>query len=1130
MRDIRTDKLIAIAVTSMLAAGSAAVAATGISANASEHGRGIEAVAASAPTSFTIGDGMSRADSYLISSLILARDEDGHDVIEEISPSDAISTDGESGGMVIQVPDNGEYDLDPADNAISFPKLMVSYTSRDVDVKLDELGNGQHGYKVTASLDGVTQFYVIRFETDLDEGGGSDEPAADGVLSHLTINDRVFTASEINQAKTEEGLTLDEKMPFNDYDQILISAGFANAEQGQYTIEHTLSGNRLELDVLVAETGDPVEILTITFLQGSDETPSQGDQTDATLASIDIMGHVVDVDAAASPDGATLVLSHEEFMEFDVEKDVTATPTQSGRGTSINGHYDGVTGILTITVTAPDQVTKKQYKVTLVDEEASDESLQLKSVSWGTDSTNRVSLSAAEVMNGSMTVEYPSGVEPSNSDVICELVDDGSKYSVEYDEGNSRFDITVTNSSGESITYRLPVRTSDLSDEDRANSTVSRIVITGRDGVEHVIEGSNLDAAASSGGYTLLLDKDAIGETTDLEIRVTPSVVGQPNVNTKLDGDVLTLTQRSIDGQHTTVYTINLDYGDTGDDNDKPVQQEVSFKIELSDGTVGNVTCTEGMTYREALTGAGVDFDEDAEYVDAEGNPVDLDSEAKDGATLKVADVEETVTAKIEGTEHEFPAGTTYAEALDELGYDYTGKTEEGYAFDLFDKTSGAVVKPTDMVTDGADVTVSIIDPDAPAVEVSVSTYDTLTDRLIGTGAASFEADDSTATVGTLMNRLKKIFITPDHSASKYEFVEWRYEDGTPVDEGASVFDIIGEDGAVSFYAHYEKTETGGEDPGDDDEQVTVTINNEEHTFAAGTTYAEALDKLGYNYTANIEAGNTVTITDRKTGSVLSGNDVVTDGANIHVGITTPPIMINNVSVSIVDTLTDDSIDVGDITYDPHNNPLTIGDLMREMEKKLKAPDHTDDGYKFVGWYYEDGTKVDESDFLSEKDEYVDGKHSMAFYAHYEKIDDSGDGGSGDEGTDTPSDSNDGQNDGTQGDENQPSSDDGDNGGNAGSANENGAGTVNDTQGGTSGDEGTGDVEYGDDGLLAQSGEDGDGTGGVADETSATGGSQLTSQLTQTGAETALPAALAAIVSALATAVAFARRKLTNRK
>lgn len=1122
MRDIRTDKLIAIAVTSMLAAGSAAVAATGISANASEHGQGIEAVSASAPTSFTIGDGESRADSYLISSLILARDEDGHDVIEEISPSDAISADGESGGMVIQVPDNGEYDLDPADNAISFPKLMVSYASRDVDVKLDELGNGQYGYKVTASLDGVTQFYVIRFETDLGDGGGSDEPAADGVLSHLTINDRVFTASEINQAKTEEGLTLDEKMPFDENNQLLISAGFTDAEPDQYRLDPVTSGNVLTIDV-IDDGGIVVETLTITFLQGGDDTPSQGDQTDATLASIDIMGHMVDVDAAASPDGATLVLSHEEFMEFDVEKDVTATPTQSGKGTSISGHYDGVTGVLTITVTAPDQVTKKQYKVTLVDEEASDESLQLKSVSWGTDSTNRVSLSAAEVMNGSMTVEYPSGVEPSNSDVICELVDDDSEYSVEYDDGNSRFDITVTNSSGESITYRLPVRTSDLSDEDMANSTVSRIVITGRDGVEHVIEGSNLDAAASSGGYTLLLDKDAIGETTDLEIRVTPSVVGQPNIDTKLDGDVLTLTQRSIDGQHTTVYTINLDYGDTGDD-DKPVQQEVSFKIELSDGTVGNVTCTEGMTYREALTGADVDFDEDAEYVDAEGNPVDLDSEAKDGVTLKVADVEETVTAKIEGTEHEFPAGTTYAEALDELGYDYTGKTEEGYTFDLFDKTSGAVVKPTDMVTDGADVTVSIIDPDAPAVEVSVSTYDTLTDRLIGTGAASFEADDSTATVGTLMNRLKKIFITPDHSASKYEFVEWRYEDGTPVDEGASVFDIIGEDGSVSFYAHYEKTETGGEEPGDDDEQVTVTINDEEHTFDAGTTYAEALDKLGYNYTANIEAGNTVTITDRTTGTVLSGNDVVTDGADIHVGITTPPIMIDNVSVSIVDTLTDDSIAVGDITYDPHNNPLTIGDLMREMEKKLKAPDHTDEGYKFTGWYYKDGNKVDESDLISEKNEYVDGKCSMVFYAHYEKIDDSGDGGSGDENTNTPSGSDEGQNDGTQGNESQPGTDNGESGGNAGSDNENGAGS--DTQDGTGEGTVTPDGEYGDGGQLAQSGEGDDGTGGVAGEASETGGAQLT----QTGAETVLPVAFSAIVSAFAAAAAFARRQLTGRR
>ena len=1123
MRDIRTDKLIAIAVTSMLAAGSAAVAATGISANASEHGQGIDAVTASAPTSFTIGDGASRADSYLISSLILARDEEGHDVIEEIAPSDAISADGESGGMVIQVPDNGEYDLDPADDAISFPRLMVS-AAEGIDVKLDELGNGQHGYKVTASLDGVTQFYVIRFETDLGEGGGSDEPADDGVLSHLTINDRVFTASEINQAKTEEGLTLDEKIPFDENNQLVISAGFANAEQGQYRIDHVLSGNTLELDVVEEETADPVETLTITFLQGSDDTPSQGDQTDATLASIDIMGHMVDVDAAVSPDGATLVLSHEEFMEFDVEKDVTATPTQSGKGTSISGHYDGVTGVLTITVTAPDQVTKKQYKVTLVDEEASDESLQLKSVSWGTDSTNRVSLSAAEVMNGSMTVEYPSGVEPSNSDVICELVDDGSEYSVEYDDGNSRFDITVTNSSGESITYRLPVRTSDLSDEDRANSTVSRIVITGRDGVEHVIEGSNLDAAASSGGYTLLLDKDAIGETMDLEIRVTPSVVGQPNVDTKLDGDVLTLTQRSIDGQHTTVYTINLDYGDTGDDDDKPVQQEVSFKIELSDGTVGNITCTEGMTYREALTGAGVDFDEDAEYVDAEGNQVDLDSEARDGVTLKVADVEETVTAKIEGTEHEFPAGTTYADALDELGYDYTGKTEEGYTFDLFDKTSGAVVKPTDMVTDGADVTVSIIDPDAPTVEVSVSTYDTLTDRLIGTGAASFESDDSTATVGTLMNRLKKIFIAPDHSASKYEFVEWRYEDGTPVDEDTSVLDIIGEDGSVSFYAHYEKTETGGEEPGDDDEQVTVTINDEEHTFAAGTTYAEALDKLGYNYTANIEAGNTVTITDRTTGTVLSGNDVVTDGADIHVGVTTPPIMIDNVSVSIVDTLTDASIAVGDITYDPHNNPLTIGDLMREMEKKLKAPDHTDEGYKFTGWYYKDGNKVDESDLLSEKDEYVDGKCSMVFYAHYEKSDDGGDDGSGDEGTDHTSDSNDGQNDGTHGDENQPSADDGDNGGNNGS--NNGNGTDNDAQGNTTGDAVTPNGKYDDDGQLAQSGEDGDGTSCVSGDASTADGSQLT----QTGAETTLPAALAAIVSAFAAAVAFAKRRLMSRR
>lgn len=1126
MRNIRTDRLIAIAVTSMLAAGGAAVAVTSISANASERGQGIETVTASAPTSFTIGDGTSRADSYLIGSLILARDEEGNDVIEEIAPSDAISADGESGGMVIQVPDNGEYDLDPADDAITFPYLMASAVD-GIDVKLDELGDGQHGYKVTASRDGVTQFYVIRFETDLGEGGGSDEPASDGVLSHLTINDRAFTASEINQAKTEAGLTLDEKMPFDENNQMSISAGFANAEPDQYRIDTATSGNVLTIDVVDDESGHVAETLTITFLQGGDDTPSQGDQTDATLSSIDIMGHMVDVDAAASPEGATLVLSHEEFMEFDVEKDVAATPTQSGKGTSISGHYDGVTGVLTITVTAPDQVTKKQYKVTLVDEEASDESLQLKSVSWGTDPTNRVSLSAAEVMNGSMTVEYPSGVEPSNSDVICELVDDGSEYSVEYDEGNSRFDITVTNSSGESITYRLPVRTSDLSDEDRANSTVSRIVITGRDGVEHVIEGSNLAAAASLDGYTLLLDEDAVGGTPELRIRVTPSVVGQPNVETKLDGNVLTLTQRSIDGQHTTVYTINLDYGDTGDDDDDPVQQEISFKIELSDGTVGNVTCTEGMTYREALIGASVDFDEDAEYVDAEGNPVDLDSEARNGVTLKEAETAEMVAVTIGGKEHEFPVGTTYAEALDELGYDYTGKTEEGYTFDLFDTTSGAAVKPTDTVTDGADVTVTVIDPDAPAVEISVSTYDSLNDRLIGTGAVSFGTDDKTATVGTLMNRLKQIFLAPDHSASKYEFVEWRYEDGTPVDEGASVFGIIDESGAVSFYAHYEKVETGGEEPGDGDEQVTVTINDEVHTFAAGTTYAEALDEIGYNYTANVEAGNTVTITDRTTGSVLSGNDVVTDGANIRVGITTPPIAINNVSVSIVDTLTDDSIDVGDITYDPHNNPLTIGDLMREMEKKLKAPDHTDEGYEFAGWYYEDGTKVDENDLLSDKDEYADGKYSMVFCAHYEKIDDGGDdgnGGSGGEGIAPPSGSDDEQSDGAQGDENQSGANDGENGGNASSDNESGAG--NNTQDGTSGDAVTGDSEYGDGGQLAHSGDGGDGTDGVAGETSTADGSQLT----QTGAETALPVTFSAIVSAFAAAAAFARRQLTSRK
>ena len=1124
MRDIRTDKLIAIAVTSMLAAGGAAVAATGISANASEHGQGIEAVAASAPTSFTIADGDSRADSYLISSLILARDEDGHDVIEEISPSDAISTDGESGGMVIQVPDNGEYDLDPADNAISFPKLMVSY-AEGTDVKLDELGNGQHGYKVTASLDGITQFYVIRFETDLGDGGGSDEPAADGVLSHLTINDRVFTASEINQAKTEEGLTLDEKIPFDENNQMLISAGFTNAEPDQYRLDTVTSGNVLTIDVIDDEGGTVAETLTITFLQGGDDTPSQGDQTDATLASIDIMGHMVDVDAAASPDGATLVLSHEEFMEFDVEKDVTATPTQSGKGTSINGHYDGVTGILTITVTAPDQVTKKQYKVTLVDEEASDESLQLKSVSWGTDSTNRVSLSAAEVMNGSITVEYPSGVEPSNSDVICELVDDGSKYSVEYDEGNSRFDITVTNSSGESITYRLPVRTSDLSDEDRANSTVSRIVITGRDGVEHVIEGSNLDAAASPGGYTLLLDKDAIGETTDLEIRVTPSVVGQPNVDTKLDGNVLTLTQRSIDGQHSTVYTINLDYGDTGDDDDDPVQQEISFKIELPDGTVGTVTCTEGMTYREALTGAGVDFDEGAEYVDAEGSPVDLDSEARDGITLKAAEAAEMVAATIGGKEHEFTAGTTY-EALDELGYDYTSKVEEGYTFDLFDKTSSTVVKPTDTVTDGADVTVTVIAPDAPAVEISVSTYDALTDRLIGTGAVSFETDDKTSTVGTLMNRLKKIFLAPDHSASKYEFVEWRYEDGTPVDEGASVFDIIDESDAVSFYAHYEKTETGGEDPGDGDEQVTVTINNEVHTFAAGTTYAEALDEIGYDYTNRVENGYTFTLRDTLTNTVVYGNDIVTDGANITVGLLAPPVKNNTVHVGVHDTVTNTTSDAGETQVNVYDNSFTIGDLLDELGATLTAPNHNGDGYEFVGWYYDDGTKVDVNDLLSDIINPIDNEHSVVFYAHYEKIGDGGDdgnGGSGNEDTNTPSGSEDGQDDGIQGNENQPGTDDGESGGNAGSDNENGAG--NDTQDGGSGTVAP-DGEYGDDGQLAQSGKDGDGTGGVAGEAPAADGSQLT----QTGAETALPVALAAIVSAFAAAAAFARRRLTSRK